>query len=103
MTGERFDYVWDAIASDPAEAADLRHRADLMIRLNALIKERRWTQTEAAARLGVTPSRVSDLMRGRISRFSVGGLLTLTTAAGLTLLDLRRGEAAEDCKGGHAG
>lgn len=92
MTGERFDDVWDAIARSPTEAADLRHRADLMIRLNALIKERHWTQAEAAARLGVTPSRVSDLMRGRISLFSVSGLLTLANAAGLTA-ELRSGEA----------
>lgn len=92
MTRERFEYVWDAIARDPTEAADLRHRADLMIRLNALIKERRWALAEAAARLGVTPPRVSDLMRGRISLFSVGGLLTLATAAGLTA-ELRSGEA----------
>jgi predicted XRE-type DNA-binding protein len=41
------------------------------------------TQTEAARVLRVTQARVSDLKRGKISRFSTGMLVRLAARAGL--------------------
>jgi predicted XRE-type DNA-binding protein len=40
------------------------------------------TQTEAARVLGVTQSRVSDLMRGKWDKFSLEMLITLEARAG---------------------
>src|SRR5687768_564406 len=34
------------------------------------IRQRKWTQQEAATVLGIAPSDMSDLMRGKLARFS---------------------------------
>lgn len=44
-----------------------------------------WTQTQAAERLGVTQPRISDLMRGKISLFSIDALVMMAGKAGLQL------------------
>jgi predicted XRE-type DNA-binding protein len=54
----------------------------LMIELSKLIKARRLTQAEAARMLGVTQPRVSDLMRGKIDRFSVDSMVEMIGRAG---------------------
>lgn len=79
---ERFSSVWDAIADTPEEAANLRTRAELMHKIEAIVKESGWTQTEAAARCGVTQPRINDLLRGRVSRFSLDALVNIATKLG---------------------
>lgn len=64
------------------EAQNLRIRSDLMIELSRLIDEKGLTQTEAAKLLGVTQPRISDLVRGKIDRFSVDGLIQMLGHAG---------------------
>ena len=79
---ERYASVWDAIADTPEEAANLRARAELMQKIAAIIAENGWTQTEAARRCGVTQPRMNDLLRGRVSRFSLDALVNIATAIG---------------------
>lgn len=79
---ERYASVWDAIADTPEEAANLRARAELMEKIEAIITEAGWTQAEAARRCGVTQPRMNDLLRGRISRFSLDALVNIATALG---------------------
>jgi predicted XRE-type DNA-binding protein len=67
----------------PDEAAILQMRADLMADLRKLIKAKNLTQAKAADILGVSQSRVSDLIRGKWERFSLEMLITLATKAGL--------------------
>lgn len=67
----------------PEEAAILAMRADMMAQLRLTIEKRKWTQAEAAKALGVSQSRVSDLMRGKWDKFSLDMLVTLATRAGL--------------------
>jgi len=74
--------VWDAIADTPEEAANLRARAELMQKIAALLKQREWTQAEPASRCGVTQPRINDLLRGRVSRFSLDALVNIATALG---------------------
>jgi predicted XRE-type DNA-binding protein len=64
------------------EAENLKIRADLMIELTKLIEAQALTQTEAAKLLGVTQPRISDLMRGKIDRFSVDTLIEMLGHAG---------------------
>ncbi len=64
------------------EAAVLAMRAELMARLRSVIDERGWTQQEAAKRLGIGQSRVSDLVRGKWDKFSLDMLVTLAARAG---------------------
>lgn len=74
--------VWDAIADTPEEAANLRVRSELMDKISELIEQSGWTQGEAATRCGVTQPRINDLLRGRISRFSLDALVNIAAALG---------------------
>jgi len=79
---ETFESVWDALAETPEEAANLRARSDLMRQLAEIIKAHDWKQAEAAQHCGVTQPRVNDLLRGRVSRFSLDALVNIATALG---------------------
>jgi len=79
---QTFDSVWDAIADTPQQAANLRARAELMRQIAAIIKANAWTQAGAAAHSGVTQPRINDLLRGRVSRFSLDALVNIATALG---------------------
>ncbi len=81
-TGKRFANVWDALADSPEEAANLTLRSDLMDEIEAIIKTNGWTQVEAARRCGVSQPRINDLLRGRISRFSLDALVNIASALG---------------------
>ena len=74
--------VWDALADTPEQAANLRTRAELMQQIAAIVKESKWTQVEAAAHCGITQPRMNDLLRGRVSRFSLDALVNVATAIG---------------------
>jgi predicted XRE-type DNA-binding protein len=79
---EEFANVWDAIADTPEEAANLTVRSDLMMKIEEIVKESGWTQAEAAKHCGVTQPRINDLLRGRISRFSLDALVNIASALG---------------------
>lgn len=79
---EKFASVFDALADTPAEAANLRARAELMAALSALVAAQGWTQAEAARHCGVTQPRMNDLLRGRISRFSLDALVNMAVGCG---------------------
>lgn len=79
---ESYASVWDAIADTPEQAANLRARAELMQKIVAIVHERAWTQAEAASHCGVTQPRMNDLLRGRVSRFSLDALVNICTALG---------------------
>ncbi len=79
---ETFESVWDAIADTPEEAANLRTRAELMRKIAQIIEDSGWSQKEAATRCHVTQPRINDLLRGRISRFSLDALVNIATALG---------------------
>lgn len=79
---EKYANVWDAIAESPAEAANLELRSELMDLITAIIEKNAWTQTQAAAQCGVTQPRINDLLRGRISRFSLDALVNVAAALG---------------------
>ena len=80
-----FNSVWDAIGDDQEEADNLRLRAELIDALRRRIDHLGWRQAEAARYLGVTQPRISDLVRGRISRFSLDSLIKMAGAAGLSV------------------
>ncbi|MGB7264393.1 MAG: XRE family transcriptional regulator [Terracidiphilus sp.] len=79
---EEFENVWDALADTPEEAANLTLRSDLMMKIEAIVKKNGWTQAEAAKRCGVSQPRINDLLRGRISRFSLDALVNIASALG---------------------
>jgi predicted XRE-type DNA-binding protein len=79
---ERFDSVWEALANTPAQAANLRARAELMREIAAVIKKSQWTQAEAAGQCAISQPRMNDLLRGRVSYFSLDALVNMATALG---------------------
>jgi predicted XRE-type DNA-binding protein len=79
---ETFNSVWDALADTPEQAANLRARSELMRQIAAVIEANDWKQSEAATRCGVTQPRINDLLRGRVSRFSLDALVNIATAIG---------------------
>lgn len=79
---ESYASVWDALADTPEEAANLRARAELMQQIAAIVEENGWTQVEAASHCDVTQPRMNDLLRGRVSRFSLDALVNIATAIG---------------------
>lgn len=74
--------VYRDLGFPPEEAANLQARSDLMIQLTRILEARSLTQAAAAKLLGVTQPRVSDLMRGKIERFSIDNLVELLSRAG---------------------
>ena len=74
--------VFVAISDSTPERANMIARAELMRVLQALVKNVGWTQTYAAQRLGITQPRLNDLLRGKLSKFSLDALVNLATATG---------------------
>lgn len=74
--------VFADLGFEPEEALNLKIRSELMIELASLIEERGLTQTAAAELLEVTQPRISDLVRGKIQRFSVDSLIAMLGRAG---------------------
>jgi predicted XRE-type DNA-binding protein len=77
--------VFVDLGFDLAEAAVLQMRSSLMSDLRLYIEKQKLTQAEAAKRLGIAQSRVSDLMRGKWDQFSLEMLITLGARLGRTM------------------
>lgn len=82
---KRSDNVFLDLGFEPAEAAVLQMRANLMSDLRNYIEKEGLTQGAAAKRLGISQSRVSDLVRGKWERFSLEMLITLEARLGRTV------------------
>ncbi len=82
---DMFASVWDAISDTPEQAANLRARAELMRQIAEVVKEGGWTQVDAATHCGISQPRINDLLRGRVSRFSIDALVNIATALGRTV------------------
>jgi len=75
--------VFEDLGFSPGEARNLKLRSELMTALRKRIEKEGLTQAEAAKRLKVTQPRISDLTRGKVSRFSLDALVNMLTDAGL--------------------
>jgi predicted XRE-type DNA-binding protein len=71
-----YNNIFEAITEDSAEASDLQTRSDLMIAIRDIIASHKWSQAIAAEQMGLTQPRVSDLVNGRIEKFSIDKLMT---------------------------
>ena len=85
MKREKFDNVWFALEANEADAINMTMRSDLMTSIEKTVGNWKLSQGEAAKRLGITRPRLNDLMRGKISKFSLDALTTLAIRAGLTV------------------
>jgi predicted XRE-type DNA-binding protein len=53
-----------------------------MRQIEEIVTENGWTQADAAKRCGVSQPRINDLLRGKISKFSIDALVNMATALG---------------------
>lgn len=81
------------IANTPEEAANLTARSLLMIAIEERITQKGWTQTQAAEILHVTQPRISDLINGKLHKFSLDALVNMLPAVGL-VFDVRPADDA---------
>ncbi|MGZ8143841.1 MAG: helix-turn-helix domain-containing protein [Methylosarcina sp.] len=77
-----FTSVFDAITDTPEQSANLQARSELMRLISDIIRENGWNQTEAAQHCGITQPRMNDLLKGRLSKFSLDALFNIATALG---------------------
>lgn len=84
---EKLQYtnIFDAIADNPAEAADLEFRADMMLVLRNYFQSKDWKQADIMANLGITQPRVSELTRGKVDKFSSDKLIGFLAKVGYTI------------------
>jgi len=75
--------IYADLGFSPAEARSMRLRSELMTALRKFIKKEGLTQAEAARRLKGTQPRISNLTRGKVSRFSLDSLVNMLTDAGM--------------------
>lgn len=87
--------VFKDLGFPDAEAESLLIRCDLMIEIEKIIKGRGWTQAETAKMLGIAQPRISELVHGKIDRFTVDTLLQYLSMLGKKVtFDIHDTEAA---------
>ena len=79
---EEFENIFDAIADSPEEALNMKLRAALIREIRIKVAADGWTQEITAHRLGITQPRVSDLLRGKLSKFSLDALVNMLARLG---------------------
>ena len=82
MENQTFASVFDALCDTPAEAANMRLRADLMMHIADTVRENGWTQKQAAMLCGLTQPRINDLLNGKIDKFSLDALVNINAELG---------------------
>jgi predicted XRE-type DNA-binding protein len=92
MNAQTFANVWDALKDSPEDAATMTMRSNVMTIVNATVRGWNTTQAQAARRLSITQPRLNDLLKGKISRFSLDTLLTVGDAG--------RAQGQDRCSGG---
>lgn len=75
--------VFADLGFSPAESRNLRLWSQMMTALRKFIEKEGLTQADAAKRLKVSQPRISDLTRGKISRFSLDTLVNMLSDTGL--------------------
>lgn len=73
------------MADSPEEADNLKLRSQIMDAIEEYILREGITQRVAAERLGVPRSRISELMNGRLSKFTIDKLVNMAGRVGLSV------------------
>jgi predicted XRE-type DNA-binding protein len=72
-------------STDPVEFNLDALKAKLAIALVEVVRSKKWNQSEAATQLQTTQPRVSNLVRGKLDRFSIDSLLKMWVCSGYKL------------------
>lgn len=93
MNADTSESVWDALADTQQEAANLKARSALLYAIRQAVQRWDLPQEEAAKRLGLTRPRTSDLLRGKLAKFSLDALVNIAASAHLEI-EIRVKDAA---------
>ncbi len=77
-----YSNVFEALEDDPVMAQNLKIRAELMNSLREFIEDKGLGQKKAAEVFGVHQPRISDLMRGKINKFTIDMLVNMLARIG---------------------
>jgi predicted XRE-type DNA-binding protein len=73
------------VTHDEETANKMVMKVDLSIMLSGLIADKKWTQAEAAEKLGVKQSRISDLMNSKIEKFTIDAMFDMLDKLGFKI------------------
>lgn len=74
--------IFEELGFNKSEAEKLKIKAELMCKISEWIRERELKQEEASELLHVTRPRISDVMRGKSSKFTIDALIDMLERAG---------------------
>jgi len=77
--------VFDDLGFDRVEAENLKIRSSLMQKIEEHIKDKNLTQEAAASLMGVTQPRISDLVCGKIDKFTIDMLVNMLSKANIAV------------------
>lgn len=75
MSKLEFNNIFELIAEDSSDAADMKFRADLLLSMRDIFELRNWGQAEVMGALNISQPRASELMRGKLDKFSSDKLI----------------------------
>ncbi len=74
--------IFEDLGFEPREAVKMKIKAQLMCQISEWIKDKKLKQEEASVLLHVTRPRVSDVMRGKSSKFTIDALVDMLERTG---------------------
>jgi predicted XRE-type DNA-binding protein len=74
--------LYEAFSTDPVEFNMKHLKTQLFVTLITLIREKEWTQKDAAKKLHVSAPRMSNLFKGYLDKFSIDTLLEMLVRIG---------------------
>ena len=77
--------VFSDLGFDAEEAQNLQLRSQTMMAVEKWYRSSGMTQAKAAKALGITQPRLNQLLKGKISEFSLDGLVNMATRAGMRI------------------
>lgn len=77
--------LFEMFTADPVEYNMKHLKVQLFAALIKLIREKGWSQTEAAQQLNISSPRMSNLFKGYLEKFSIDALLEMLVRIGYKL------------------
>lgn len=74
--------VFSDLGFSPEQSGKLAIKSYLMMQIESFIKKKGLTQDQASELMGVSRPRISDVMLGKIDKFTIDALVDLLTRAG---------------------
>jgi predicted XRE-type DNA-binding protein len=79
----QYSNVFEAITDNAVEAAAMEFRADLTLVLRDFFREQKASQAQIGQMLGIPQPRVSELMAGKVNKFSSDKLIGFCAKVGI--------------------